>query len=106
MFYIYFEERNKIMKTAIYIRVSTEEQVKEGYSISAQTQKLKAFCISQGWEVEGLYIDEGISAKDMERPQLQEMLQDIKEGKIECVLVYRLDRLTRSVLDLYKMLEH
>lgn len=93
------------MKTAIYIRVSTEEQVKEGYSIAGQKQKLKAFCISQGWEVAGLYPDEGISAKDTNRPQLQRMIQDIKEDKIDCVLVYRLDRLTRSVFDLYKLLE-
>lgn len=93
------------MKTAIYIRVSTEEQAKEGYSISAQTQKLKAFCISQEWDVVGLYADEGISAKDMNRPQLQRMLKDIRNGLVDCVLVYRLDRLTRSVLDLYKMLE-
>lgn len=93
------------MKTAIYIRVSTEEQVKEGYSISAQLQKLKAFCISQEWEVAGIYADEGISAKDMKRPELQRMLKDIKEEKVECVLVYRLDRLTRSVFDLYKLLE-
>lgn len=93
------------MKTAIYIRVSTEEQAKEGYSISAQMQKLRAFCISQGWEVAGIYTDEGISAKDMKRPDLKRMLDDIKAGEIECVLVYRLDRLTRSVLDLYKMLE-
>lgn len=93
------------MKTAIYIRVSTEEQVKEGYSISAQKQKLKAFCISQGWDAAGIYVDEGISAKDTNRPELQRMVKDIKEGKIECVLVYRLDRLTRSVFDLYKLLE-
>lgn len=93
------------LKTAIYIRVSTEEQAKEGYSIPGQLKKLKAFCISQGWEVEEVYADEGISAKDMERPDLKRMLKDIEEGKIECVLVYRLDRLTRSVLDLYKMLE-
>ncbi|UGB31664.1 recombinase family protein [Metabacillus sp. B2-18] len=93
------------MKTAIYARVSTEEQAKEGYSISAQKQKLKAFCISQGWQVEGLYVDEGISAKDMNRPQLQQMIKDIEDEKIECVLVYRLDRLTRSVLDLYKLLD-
>lgn len=93
------------MKTAIYIRVSTEEQVREGYSISAQTQRLKAFCISQNWEVENLYIDEGISAKNMERPALQKMIKAIEQGKVECVLVYRLDRLTRSVFDLYKMLE-
>lgn len=93
------------MKTAIYIRVSTEEQAKEGYSISAQKQRLKAFCIAQDWEVVGMYVDEGISAKNMERPNLQQMLKDIELGKVECVLVYRLDRLTRSVLDLYKMLE-
>lgn len=93
------------MKTAIYIRVSTEEQATEGYSISAQKQKLKAYCIAQDWEVVGFYVDEGISAKNMERPQLQQMIRDIKAGKVECVLVYRLDRLTRSVLDLYKLLE-
>lgn len=93
------------MKTAIYVRVSTEEQAREGYSISGQLQKLKAFCISQEWEVEEVYVDDGVSAKDMKRRELQRMLEDIKEGKIECVLVYRLDRLTRSVLDLYKMLE-
>lgn len=94
-----------MMKTAIYIRVSTDEQVKEGYSISAQLQKLKAFCVSQGWEVEGIYADEGISAKDMNRPQLKKMIKDIENEKINCVLVYRLDRLTRSVFDLYKLLE-
>ncbi|USK56527.1 recombinase family protein [Cytobacillus solani] len=93
------------MKVAIYIRVSTEEQAKEGYSISAQKQRLKAFCIAQDWPVEGMYVDEGISAKDMNRPDLQRMIKDIESGKINCVLVYRLDRLTRSVLDLYRMLE-
>lgn len=93
------------MRTAIYIRVSTEEQAKEGYSISAQKQKLKAYCIAQDWDVCGFYVDEGISAKDMKRPQLQQLINDIKEGKVDCVLVYRLDRLTRSVLDLYKMLQ-
>lgn len=93
------------MRTAIYIRVSTEEQVKEGYSISAQKQKLQAFCASQDWVVSGFYADEGISAKDIKRPELQKMLKDIEDGKIDCVLVYRLDRLTRSVFDLYKLLE-
>jgi site-specific DNA recombinase len=93
------------MRAAIYIRVSTEEQVKEGYSISAQTQRLKAYCIAQDWDVAGMYIDEGISAKNMKRPRLQAMVDDIKDGKIDCVLVYRLDRLTRSVLDLYQLLD-
>jgi site-specific DNA recombinase len=93
------------MKTAIYIRVSTEEQVKEGFSISAQRNKLEAYCVSQGWDVIGFYVDEGISAKDMERPELKRMIKHIEQGVIECVLVYRLDRLTRSVLDLYNLLD-
>jgi site-specific DNA recombinase len=93
------------MKTAIYVRVSTEEQATEGYSISAQRQKLKAYCIAQEWEVIGFYVDEGISAKNTKRPELQRMINDIEDGKIECVLVWRLDRLTRSVLDLYKLLD-
>lgn len=93
------------MKTAIYVRVSTEEQAVEGYSISAQKKRLQAYCDSQDWEVVGFYVDEGISAKDMNRPELQRMNEHIKLGLINCVLVYKLDRLTRSVLDLYKLLE-
>lgn len=93
------------MRAAIYIRVSTEEQAAEGYSVSAQKQKLQAFCLSQDWEIAGFYADEGISAKDTNRPELQKMLEDIKAGLVDCVLVYRLDRLTRSVFDLYKLLE-
>lgn len=99
------ENKFLIKRVAIYIRVSTEEQAKEGYSISAQKQRLKAFCIAQDWDIAGVYVDEGISAKDMNRPQLQQMIKDIEAGKIDCVLVYRLDRLTRSVLDLYQMLQ-
>jgi len=93
------------MRTAIYIRVSTEEQVNEGYSISAQRERLQAYTVSQNWDVVGFYVDEGISAKNTERPQLQRMISHIEEGFIDVVLVYRLDRLTRSVLDLYKLLD-
>jgi len=66
------------MRTAIYVRVSTEEQAKEGYSVSAQKQRLQAYCASQDWEVAGLYADEGISAKDMQRPELKRMIQEIE----------------------------
>lgn len=93
------------MKAAIYVRVSTEEQVKEGYSLDAQEDRLRAYCISQEWEVVKVYRDEGKSAKDLERPELQKLLRDMKSGLVDVVLVYRLDRLTRSVLDLYKLLE-
>lgn len=93
------------MKTAIYVRVSTDEQAKEGYSLAAQEERLRAYALSQDWEVIKLYKDEGRSAKDLERPELRKMLNDIKSGLIDVVLVYKLDRLTRSVLDLYKLLE-
>ncbi|EOW9529853.1 recombinase family protein [Bacillus cytotoxicus] len=93
------------MTVGIYIRVSTEEQVRDGFSISAQREKLKAYCIAQDWNSFKFYVDEGISAKDTNRPQLNLMLDHIKQGLITTVLVYRLDRLTRSVMDLYKLLD-
>lgn len=94
------------MKAALYIRVSTVEQATEGFSIRAQNQRLLSYVDSQGWTLFDTYIDDGKSAKDTKRPQLQRMMEDIKHGKIDVVLVYRLDRLTRSVLDLYKILEY
>lgn len=93
------------MKTAIYIRVSTQEQAEEGYSIKAQIERLNAYATSQDWTVVKTYIDDGQSAKDMKRTDLTRMLEDMKEDMFDCVLVYKLDRLTRSVLDLYNMLE-
>ncbi|WP_054712864.1 recombinase family protein [Bacillus sp. JCM 19041] len=93
------------MKAAIYLRVSTEEQAKEGFSIRAQRERLDMFARSQDWDIIDYYVDEGRSAKDTERPELQRMLNDISKGGIEVVLVYKLDRLTRSVMDLYQLLE-
>ncbi len=91
-------------KVAIYIRVSTEEQVKEGFSIAAQKDKLAKYAESQSWEVAGLYLDEGISAKSLERPQMKQMLNDMKNNIFDTILVYKLDRLTRSVSDLHELL--
>lgn len=93
------------MRVGIYIRVSTEEQAKEGYSIPAQRERLTAYVTSQGWEIADYYVDEGISAKDMNRSELQRLLRDVRGGHIDVVLVYKLDRLTRSVLDLYRLLQ-
>ncbi|WP_079479684.1 recombinase family protein [Halobacillus salinus] len=93
------------MTIGIYIRVSTLEQAKEGYSISAQRERLSSFCSAQGWKNYKFYVDEGVSGKDTKRPQLQKLLEDMESGKLEMILVYRLDRFTRSVLDLHKMLE-
>ena len=93
------------MTVGIYIRVSTQEQANEGYSIGAQKERLIAYCAAQGWNDFKFYIDEGISAKDMNRPELQRLLDDVKNRRISMILVYRLDRFTRRVKDLYEMLE-
>ena len=93
------------MVVGIYIRVSTREQAEEGYSIGAQKDRLISYCHAQGWEDYRIYVDEGVSAKDMKRPQLLQLMEDIKAGKINLILVYRLDRFTRRVRDLHEMLE-
>jgi site-specific DNA recombinase len=92
------------MKCAIYRRVSTEMQREEGYSLEAQKSRLLSYIESQGWELTEDYADEGVSAKDIERPALQRLLADMAAGKFEVLLVYRLDRLVRSVTDLHNLL--
>lgn len=93
------------MTVGIYIRVSTQEQAQEGYSIAAQRERLLAFCAAQGWTEYRFYVDEGVSAKDTNRPQLNLLFNHIKSGQINMILVYRLDRFTRRVVDLHNMLE-
>lgn len=93
------------MTVGIYIRVSTQEQAQEGYSIPAQKERLTAYCKAQGWGDYRFYIDDGVSGRGMERPKLKLLLDHVKEANIDIVLVYRLDRFTRSVRDLHKMLE-
>ena len=76
------------MKTAIYVRVSTEEQAKEGYSIRAQIDKLKSYIQIKDWEFYKVYADEGISGKNItDRPAINEMIRDIKAGYVNNVLV-------------------
>ncbi|WCN39345.1 recombinase family protein [Aneurinibacillus uraniidurans] len=93
------------MRVSLYIRVSTDEQAKEGFSIPAQKERLTQYVQSQDWDIFDYYIEEGVSAKDTNRPELQRMMHDISSRKVDIVLVYRLDRLTRSVLDLYQLLQ-
>lgn len=85
-----------------YVRVSTDEQAQEGFSIGAQRERITDFARSQGWVIAEWYIEEGRSAKDMDRPELARLRADLRPGEI--VVVYRLDRLTRSVLDLHTLL--
>lgn len=92
-------------RVAIYIRVSTQEQAEEGYSIGEQTERLKKYSEAMGWVVVGVYTDPGYSGSNMKRPALSRMNDDIKEGLIDMVLVYKLDRLSRSQKDTLYLIE-
>ena len=94
------------MQTAIYCRVSTEEQATEGFSIHAQKDKLTKYANINDWDIVDYYIDDGISGKNLtERPEVSRLIEDVKKGKIKNVLIYKLDRLTRSVKDLIYLIE-
>ena len=85
----------------IYIRVSTEDQAREGFSLGEQEEKLRQLCKYKDFEIYKVYKDAGISAKNMkDRPAFQEMLEDMKSGKLNYIVAYKLDRVTRSVRDL------
>ncbi|MDD6388822.1 MAG: recombinase family protein [Bacilli bacterium] len=94
------------MQTAIYCRVSTEEQATEGFSIHAQKDKLTKYASINDWNIVDYYVDDGISGKNLtERPEVSRLIEDVKKGKIKNVLIYKLDRLTRSVKDLIYLIE-
>lgn len=92
--------------TGIYVRVSTDEQALNGYSIRAQKEKLIAFCVAKDWNDYKIYCDEGVSGKSIEiRPGLLSLIKDIKSKIIDNVVVYKIDRLTRSTRDLIELVE-
>jgi site-specific DNA recombinase len=94
------------METAVYCRVSTDEQAQEGYSIRGQVEKLKSYISAKSWSVYDVYLDEGISGKNItERPAINRMIEDIVKGNVKNVLVFKLDRLTRSVADLVQLID-
>lgn len=94
------------MQTAIYCRVSTEEQATEGFSIHAQKDKLTKYASINDWDIVDYYVDDGISGKNLtERPEVSRLIEDVNKGKIKNVLIYKLDRLTRSVKDLIYLVE-
>ena len=93
------KEEKKI--AGIYIRVSTDEQAREGFSLGEQEEKLRQLCKYKDFEIFKVYKDAGISAKNMkDRPAFQQMLEDMKAGKLNYIVAYKLDRVTRSVRDL------
>lgn len=93
------------MKIAIYTRVSTMEQADEGYSISEQQDKLKKYCDIKDWKVARVYTDPGFSGSNVNRPSLQQLISDCKNHMFDAVLVYKLDRLSRSQKDTLYLIE-
>jgi site-specific DNA recombinase len=100
----------KLLRCAIYTRKSTEHNLDlEFNSLDAQREACEAYIKSQaheGWRlVRARYDDGGLSGASLDRPALQELLGDIRDGKIDVIVVYKVDRLTRSLADFAKLVE-
>ena len=89
-------------KAALYIRVSTQEQI-EGYSIDSQKEKLINYCKAMDFNIYNIYIDPGYTGSNIKRPALQQIINDI--DNIDIVIVYKLDRLSRSQKDTLHLIE-
>ena len=91
----------------IYVRVSTEEQSREGFSLQEQEKRLRAMCEYKDYEVYKIYKDAGISAKTgNHRPEYDRMLEDGKQGKINMIIALKLDRITRSTRDWETLMDY
>ena len=89
----------------LYIRVSTEDQAREGFSLPEQEKRLRAMCEYKNYKVYDVYEERGISAKTGNyRPEFERLLQDVRDKKVNTIVVLKLDRLTRSVSDWEKIL--
>ena len=97
--------KDKIIRVAIYIRVSTEEQAKHGYSIESQKSRLIEWAKEHNYQVVDIYADEGKSArtKISNRKELLRLLDDVKSDKIDRIIIWRLDRWFRNVADYYRI---
>lgn len=91
------------MKVAGYIRVSTEEQSREGISLEMQADRIRAYCESQGWALAALYEDAGASGTHLQRPGLQRLLASLQD--VDAILVWKVDRLSRRQKHVLSILE-
>jgi site-specific DNA recombinase len=93
------------MKAIGYLRVSTDRQADQGFSLEAQSARIQAMATVQSADLLEVVVDGGESAKNMNRPGLRRVLAQVETGKVDAVIVAKLDRLTRSVKDLCELLE-
>jgi len=104
------KETTATVRCAVYTRKSTDEGLDQEFNtLDAQRESAEAYIASQrseGWQcLPDHYDDGGFSGGNMDRPALDRLLADIKAGKIDCVVVYKVDRLSRSLLDFAKIME-
>ncbi|MBR3505174.1 MAG: recombinase family protein [Clostridia bacterium] len=95
----------KSRHAALYIRVSTDSQADEGYSIEAQKDMLEGYCRSRGWKDYEFYIDGGFTGSNIDRPEMKRLIGEARAGRISQVVVYKLDRLSRSQKDTLFLIE-
>ena len=91
------------VRVAIYTRVSTEDQAKEGFSLDAQRERLEAFCKARDWEIAATYVDDGHSGRDVRRPAYQRMMAE--REKWDTILVIKMDRIHRNSRHFMEMME-
>lgn len=91
-------------RVAIYTRVSTEDQAKEGFSLGAQNERLVAYCEAQGWEVTSFYEDDGHSGRNIKRPAYQRMMGE--KDRWDILLVMKMDRIHRNSKNFMIMMEN
>lgn len=90
-------------RAALYIRVSTQEQAQEGHSVGEQKERLIAYCKAQDWVIADIYVDGGYTGSNIKRPGIQKLMSET--NKFDLVLVYKLDRLSRSQRDTLYLIE-
>jgi len=93
----------KKVRAAVYTRVSTEDQAKEGFSLDAQLEKLKSYCKARDWEVGGEYVDDGYSGRYVKRPAYKRMMEE--KDKWDTLLVIKMDRIHRNSKNFMLMME-
>jgi len=93
------------MKIAGYLRVSTDEQAETGHSLSEQKERLEAYSKAMNWDKPTFYIDDGYTAGSLKRPQMQQLLKDVENQKVDILVTTKLDRLSRNLLDLLQVIK-
>ena len=95
--------KENVKRAAIYVRVSTEDQAKEGFSLDAQLERLRSYCSARGWKVYREYVDDGYSGRYINRPAYQRMLEDLNNWDV--LLVLKMDRIHRNSRNFMEMME-